>query len=283
MAKISKPSLAKFDQVSKWLGKNCRYFKNKNTLLSQCKLMLLFEHNLATFSYIKFSFFTLTPYMWICDVYQWTFILFHFKENYNLNKWKKVQQLNDFISILVSGEYLKLLKQDDKVVQKEIIQDKIIPVIVTPTETQSQDHQLMPPPPKQMLLTTTTNSANKINQEEEEEDSAIQNLLDDIRGSFERQFDDEFNDLTENDAINEESAGGGGNEESRTSSPLFGNINIGSTFSISDGQALEDLAAEDLIPSSPDEMPLEGLSISQEVFDLGFLDPFHQGTEDQPF
>ena len=200
-----------------------------------------------------------------------------------MNKWKKVQQLNDFISILVSGEYLKLLKQDDKVVQKEIIQDKIIPVIVTPTETQSQDHQLMPPPPKQMLLTTTTNSANKINQEEEEEDSAIQNLLDDIRGSFERQFDDEFNDLTENDAINEESAGGGGNEESRTSSPLFGNINIGSTFSISDGQALEDLAAEDLIPSSPDEMPLEGLSISQEVFDLGFLDPFHQGTEDQPF
>ena len=101
-------------------------------------------------------------------------------------------------------------------------------------------------------------------------------------GSFERQFDDEFNDLTENDTINEES-GGGGNEESRTSSPLFGNINIGTTFSISDGQALEDLAAEDLIPSSPDEMPLEGLSISQEVFDLGFLDPFNQGTEDQPF
>ena len=203
----------------------------------------------------------------------------------NVTIWKKkrLQQLYDLISILVSGEYLKLLKQDDKVVRKEITQDKVIPVIVTPipTETQSQDHQLMPPPPKQMLL-TTTNPANKINEEEEEEDSAIQNLLDDIRGSFERQFDDEFNDLTENDTINEES-GGGGNEESRTSSPLFGNINIGTTFSISDGQALEDLAAEDLIPSSPDEMPLEGLSISQEVFDLGFLDPFNQGTEDQPF
>ena len=88
----------------------------------------------------------------------------------------------------------------------------------------------------------------------EEEDSAIQNLLDDIRGSFERQFDDEFNDLNE--------------DGSRSSSP-FGNINIGTTFSMSDGHALEDLAvsAEDILASSPDEMPLEGWTMSQEVFD----------------
>ena len=31
----------------------------------------------------------------------------------------------------------------------------------------------------------------------EDEDNAIQNLLDDIRGSFERQFDDEFNGFTD--------------------------------------------------------------------------------------
>merc|ERR1712062_185156 len=57
----------------------------------------------------------------------------------------------------------------------------------------------------------------------------------------------------------------GTEEASRSSSP-FGDINIGTTFSITDGQALEDLAAtaDDILP---DEMPLEGLSIPQEVFD----------------
>jgi hypothetical protein len=134
--------------------------------------------------------------------------------------------------------------------------------------------------------------------QEEEEDSAIQDLLDDIRGSFERQFDDEFNDLT-NAKPSSASNNSDHDQEDRGSSP-FANINIGSAFSMSDGNGvqLEDLeaTAEDLLSavgdgSSPDEMPLEGWSMPQEVFD-NFLEAaattanednqFHFHPQDHP-
>ena len=65
------------------------------------------------------------------------------------------------------------------------------------------DQELMPPPAKvssnQPAITPTIAMQNRAPTEAppEDEDNAIQNLLDDIRGSFERQFDDEFNDLTD--------------------------------------------------------------------------------------
>ena len=50
---------------------------------------------------------------------------------------------------------------------------------------------------KQGIISSTTETdTTKISNNEDEEDTAIQNLLDDIRGSFERQFDDEFNGFT---------------------------------------------------------------------------------------
>ena len=94
-----------------------------------------------------------------------------------------------------------------------------------------------------------------------------------------------------NNSNNEaETSGLGTTEEASRSSSPFGDINIGTTFSITDGQALEDLAAtaDDILP---DEMPLEGLSIPQEVFD-NFLEasasdvdhfPFHQDNPNHPF
>ena len=136
--------------------------------------------------------------------------------------------IEELKSLLVSGEYRKRIDNLPQV---------------------RKDSDLMPPP----VSKATENPENLV---VEEEDSAIQNLLDDIRGSFERQFDDEFNDLHDE-------------ERSRSSSP-FGNINIGSTFSMSDGHSLEDLAvsAEDILNAeSPDEMLLEGYTMSQEVFD----------------
>ena len=74
-----------------------------------------------------------------------------------------------------------------------------------------------------------------------------------------------------------------GDGNSRNSSP-FGNINIGPTFSMSDGHALEDLAAsaEDLLASSPDEMLLEGFTMSQEVFD-NFLEAETSNSSENQF
>ena len=56
---------------------------------------------------------------------------------------------------------------------------------------------------------------------------------------------------------------------------------------MSDGHALEDLAAsaEDLLASnysSPDEMPLEGWTMSQEVFD-NFLEAATSNSTDNQF
>ena len=183
-------------------------------------------------------------------------------------------------SMIASGDYFKHLQ--------EKYGEKVQNVPVQALSDQC-DQVLMPPPSisNQFDMAPQANTS-RINPVELEEDSAIQNLLDDIQTSFERQFDDEFNDL--NETAKTDDSGGG--SESRASSP-FGNINIGTTFSITDGQALEDLAAsaEDLLTSSPDEMPLEGLSIPQEVFD-NFLEasasdvdhfPFPGSDPNQPF
>ena len=152
----------------------------------------------------------------------------------------------------------------------------VINLVSDKKETIQPDQILMPPPqtsksiedPKKLEQPKKSNEEQPKKPNEEEEDNAIQNLLDDIRGSFERQFDDDFN-LAERD-------------ESRGSSP-FGNINIGPTFSMSDGQNLEDLAAsaEDLLAASPDEMPLEGWSMSQEVFDNFLEAATTSNTENQ--
>ena len=159
----------------------------------------------------------------------------------------------DIKTFLLSGKYKSLI---------ENMPEK-------PKVRTAKDRDLMPPPTTQPMTPSSSNSGTKASVPTpviEEEDSAIQNLLDDIRGSFERQFDDEFNDFHE--------------EGSRSSSP-FGNINIGTTFSMSDGHALEDLAvsAEDILASSPDEMPLEGWTMSQEVFDNFLEAASHSGGD----
>ena len=161
--------------------------------------------------------------------------------------------VDELKSILMSGAYRKRIEN--------------VPDIVKKSQTNEKDIALMPPPDLKV----------KDNACVEEEDSAIQNLLDDIRGSFERQFDDEFNDLTDTAADE---------ERSRSSSP-FGNINIGPTFTMSDEHSLEDLAvsAEDILASSemsPDEMPLEGWTMSQEVFD-NFLEAASTSTGGDQF
>ena len=70
--------------------------------------------------------------------------------------------------------------------------------------TKAPDHELMPPPATAkvnsppVIASIVTPAHNRTTEAApEDEDNAIQNLLDDIRGSFERQFDDEFNDFTE--------------------------------------------------------------------------------------
>ena len=161
--------------------------------------------------------------------------------------------VDELKSILMSGAYRKRIENGPDIVKK--------------SQTNEKDIALMPPPDLKV----------KDNACVEEEDSAIQNLLDDIRGSFERQFDDEFNDLTDTAADE---------ERSRSSSP-FGNINIGPTFTMSDEHSLEDLAvsAEDILASSemsPDEMPLEGWTMSQEVFD-NFLEAASTSTGGDQF
>ena len=170
-------------------------------------------------------------------------------------------------SMIASGDYFKHLQ--------EKYGEKAGPNVPVQALSDQCDQVLMPPPPpsNQFDIAPQASTSRHDPEELEEDDSAIQNLLDDIQTSFERQFDDEFNDLNETANKTEDSANAGSAGTSRASSP-FGNINIGTTFSITDdGQALEDLvaasAAEDyLLTSSPaDEMPLEGLSIPQEVFD----------------
>ena len=174
---------------------------------------------------------------------------------------EKLGVFQELETVLKSGDYRKILHPEEK--------DRSMPR-PRPEKSQS-DLELMPPPAKIMNKPPV-----------EDEDNAIQDLLEDIRGSFERQFDDEFNDLHSNEAPSSTSnPNSSGN--SRASSP-FANINIGPTFSMSDGAVLEDLAAsaEDLLASSPDEMLLEGFTMSQEVFDNFLEAAAHPGTSHDP-
>ena len=110
-----------------------------------------------------------------------------------LEKLGIVQELENVIK---SGEYKKFLKG------QEIISEECskLPLPVTVS-----DQELMPPPAKvnsQPIVPDIAAGALQVQNKApaeapEDEDNAIQNLLDDIRGSFERQFDDEFNDLTD--------------------------------------------------------------------------------------
>ena len=216
---------------------------------------------------------------------------------------EKLGVFKELENVLKSGDYKKMLKVEEKLpivkpktplkkvspkpIKKKVIQFPKTQIFESEvTEIIQTDKDLMPPPAK----------LQDHKPHEEDEDNAIQNLLDDIRGSFERQFDDEFNDLTETNAgdstpapndsgqVSTTGSFGSGNNStgnSRASSP-FANINIGPTFSMSDGQVhLEDLAAsaEDLLASSPDEMPLEGWTMSQEVFDNFLEAAATSGTE----
>ena len=212
---------------------------------------------------------------------------------------EKLGVIEELKSMIQSGTYLKQLPKNNMAMDDGDNKEKkknLVPKQAA-HHHHPDDDSLMPPPSgsKQggIITSTSTETDTKTSNNEDEEDTAIQNLLDDIRGSFERQFDDEFNGFTSNHHHNNsnneaggETSGGvliGGTEEASRSSSPFGDINIGTTFSITDGQALEDLAAtaDDILP---DEMPLEGLSIPQEVFD-NFLEasasdvdhfPFHQ-------
>jgi hypothetical protein len=221
---------------------------------------------------------------------------------------EKMGIVHELETIIKSGEYRKFIKQQEispaetakpdlskvqtsitKVPQEKKVLLKMSPsssvtksaTSIAQIATKAPDHELMPPPAKvnsQPVIASIVTSAQNQTSEAapEDEDNAIQNLLDDIRGSFERQFDDEFNDFTE-------TAASEGDGNSRNSSP-FGNINIGPTFSMSDGHALEDLAAsaEDLLASSPDEMLLEGFTMSQEVFD-NFLEAETSNSSENQF
>ena len=101
---------------------------------------------------------------------------------------EKLGVLKELESVIVSGEYKKMLQIDKPKRQ------------IAANEVPTKDHELMPPPAKIAQLPSQKPT-------EDDEDNAIQNLLDDIRGSFERQFDDEFNDLTDTAASEGENVG----------------------------------------------------------------------------
>ena len=134
-------------------------------------------------------------------------------------------------TIIKSGEYRKFIKQqeisqpepakaDKSKVQASVTKvskEKTVLLETSPSSsitkaatsiaqivTKAPDHELMPPPAPAkvnsppVIASIVTPAHNRTSEAApEDEDNAIQNLLDDIRGSFERQFDDEFNDFTE--------------------------------------------------------------------------------------
>ena len=108
---------------------------------------------------------------------------------------EKLGVIEELKSMIQSGTYLKQLQKfnmDDKDKEKKNLVPK-------PAHHHHPDDGLIMPPPgpgtKQGIISSTETDT-KISNNEDEEDTAIQNLLDDIRGSFERQFDDEFNGFT---------------------------------------------------------------------------------------
>jgi hypothetical protein len=142
---------------------------------------------------------------------------------------EKLGIVHELETIIKSGEYRKLIKQQEispaepakadlskvqasitKVPQEIKLLLKMTPsssvtksaTSIAQIATKAPDHELMPPPAKvnspPVIASIVTPAQNRTSETApEDEDNAIQNLLDDIRGSFERQFDDEFNDFTE--------------------------------------------------------------------------------------
>ena len=144
---------------------------------------------------------------------------------------EKLGIVHELETIIKSGEYRKFIKQqeisqpepakaDKSKLQASVTkvpQEKKVPLETSPSSsitkaatsiaqivTKAPDHELMPPPAPAkvnsppVIASIVTPAHNRTSEAApEDEDNAIQNLLDDIRGSFERQFDDEFNDFTE--------------------------------------------------------------------------------------
>ena len=110
-----------------------------------------------------------------------------------LEKLGVIEELN---SMIQSGTYLKQLQKFNIDGDKE--KKHLVPKSAHHHHHHADDGLIMPPPgpgTKQGMISSTETDT-KISNNEDEEDTAIQNLLDDIRGSFERQFDDEFNGFT---------------------------------------------------------------------------------------
>ena len=144
---------------------------------------------------------------------------------------EKLGIVHELETIIKSGEYRKFIKQqeiaqpeptkaDKSKVQASVTKlskEKTVLLETSPSSsitkaatsiaqivTKAPDHELMPPPapakvnsPPVIASIVTPAHNRTCEAAPEDEDNAIQNLLDDIRGSFERQFDDEFNDFTE--------------------------------------------------------------------------------------
>ena len=115
---------------------------------------------------------------------------------------------------ILSGEYLKKKKRRTPSSSTGNIQ----PVVEPESKVEVnfvKPAQPPPPPQRQQVSTpgsskqssTVSGSAGGLQTQNADEDSAIQDILDDIRGSFERQFDRDFEELTTSDEPNVEDGG----------------------------------------------------------------------------
>ena len=125
---------------------------------------------------------------------------------------------------ILSGEYLKKkIKRTPSSsttgnVQPEVEAERKIEVnFVKPAQPPppSQRQQVSTPPASKQSSSAVSDAAGGggLQTQNADEDSAIQEILDDIRGSFERQFDRDFEELTTSDEASGDGGQGGGRQD----------------------------------------------------------------------
>ena len=246
---------------------------------------------------------------------------------FTLNKEKRVFEpasdellddlgvIEDIRSVVISGKYTEMVKLQEKPKPKKA-DHKLMPPPKAKVQQPSKSTQKPPGLPEDDAPVVSSvldhvgqqqgDPGHHHKQVDEDEDDAIKDLLDDIRGSFERQFDDEFTELSAGASSSQQQnnvVAPAGALPGSVSPPPFGNIE--SAFSLGESADDVDVPLEEIEAAAGDlfnengEMPcivdtwsnaggagvvdnfISAGSISQEEFDNLFQDQQPGGSNSQ--
>ena len=179
---------------------------------------------------------------------------------------------------ILSGEYLKKKKKRNPSFSAGNIEpeSKTEVNFVKPAQPPPPSHrqpQVLTPPASKQSSAISDTAGEGLPTQNADEDSAIQDILDDIRGSFERQFDRDFEEIT-----NSDEASGEGGDRDRPVSSAVGSVATELPFAMD--QAAFPIGLENIQPLQQPPAPQQPMQ-QQQPFQQSLF-PQQQQLEEMP-